>query len=233
MGWPWYLYLIFLLWWLAWSFSSVWLLLHNPFHPIWDIFNGLPCWVLWDGRSRLIWLHFCFWILCHSINFQGFFGSLWLHLLLGFYFLVLWFLRHCGHIYIRGLCSWLLNLFQYRCGLYWYRLWGWDFVDIDELQWLLFTFFSVSSWPGLNSGLPGGLAHFYLLRWFHVGEFQMSNGFEWSLWSQWTLSMFFRLCLSLSVLSSLIDYWLPHPCVVWLSHEACRGWFLDYGFNAP
>ena len=42
-----------------------------------------------------------------------------------------------------------------------------------------------------------------------------------------------NLYLSLSVVLSQMGSFLLSLCVVWASHEACRGCFLNYGFNAP
>jgi hypothetical protein len=46
-------------------------------------------------------------------------------------------------------------------------------------------------------------------------------------------SVLLSLYRSLSVLFSQMDSLLPRSCIVWASHEACRGRYLNYGFNAP
>jgi hypothetical protein len=46
-------------------------------------------------------------------------------------------------------------------------------------------------------------------------------------------SMLLSVYHSLSVLFSQMNYFFLRRCVVWVSHESCRGRFLNCGFNAP
>ena len=68
------------------------------------------------------------------------------------------------------------DFFLDRCWFDWNVLRWWDFINIDDLQWLLVVLFPYPSWPSLNPSRSDCLDWFCEIWWCHTGVRQM---FAW------------------------------------------------------
>jgi len=149
---------------LRWSYFDI------PLWPACDIFHYSFLWVVWHGYLRFICFDCCFLIYSRPIDSWSSFRVLWLCLLQDSCALVLFLLWLYWHIHVHALRCWLLGFFYQGCRVHRCCIWWWDFINIDDLWWMLFTFLWLYLCPGSNSGVSGSISQLCLLWWCHGGK---------------------------------------------------------------